>query len=157
MAVTVFSSFNHLIYELFAACSVVNAEAFSIKPMSRRQKSIEHSIKTTVICRSLCSVPGISQCPRCPQPSCHACVLPSADQQRQWPLAGRVFPTYRVFSNLAGREIWPRYIVLLKFVVVVCLFFFVCFVCVCVFVFCLIPSIQEMSKYIRCDAIWVEC
>ena len=32
MAVTVFSLFNHLIDDLFAACSVVNAEAFSIKP-----------------------------------------------------------------------------------------------------------------------------
>ena len=32
MAMTVFSLFNDLIYDLFSSCSVVNAEAFSIKP-----------------------------------------------------------------------------------------------------------------------------
>ena len=98
--------------------STLKRLAFNLEQM---EKLIEPEMKTTHISCSLCCVPGISQCPRCPQPSCHACVLSSADQQKQWPRARGVCGTYRVFYSHAGRELWRRYVVLLSF-----FFFFFC-------------------------------
>ena len=99
-------------YDAVAVVAVVNAEAFSIKPWADDKIDWTHNQDNSYPSQPF--VPGISQCSRCPQPSRHACVLPSADQQKQWPRARRVSATYWVFGILAGTELSRSFVVLLS-------------------------------------------